>query len=130
MFRQGQPLRLRTFSGTSVFEFTAMLLMVRYVPTAYLLLEYPRSVDATKMRTPQGEATLNIQAIIRTTVEGDDPGGVAHGVEFCNLRPIEFLALEGYVTHAHATIGAGGACSGADRRGSDGVNGAENHASQ
>jgi hypothetical protein len=160
MFRQGQPLLLRAFSGTSVFAFTASVLTVRYVPAAYLHLEYPRTVDGTEVRsrkrinvkliavarrkggagtepadgvptsvadlsvggtrllaraelgppgtelevafrlkTPLGEATLDLNAVVRSVAPGDDGTGIAHGVQFVGLKPIEHLALEGFVTH-------------------------------
>jgi hypothetical protein len=157
-FRQGQPLLLRAFSGTSVFAFTASVLTVRYVPAAYLHLEYPRTVDGTEVRarrrikvkliavarikgaaeadrgmptvvddlsvggtrllakipigepgteielafrlkTPRGEATLDLLAVVRSVLPAGDGEGFAHGIQFTELKPIEHLALEGFVTH-------------------------------
>jgi len=183
MFRQGQPLLLRAFSGTSVFAFTASVLKVRYVPTAYLHLEYPRTVDGTmlrtrkrvkvrliavarrqgaeasdhgvptqvddlseggarliakerlgepgaefdlvfRLRTPVGEATLNVRAILRTTAIAENGVGIAHGVQFAGLAPIEMLALEGYVAQSASSHGGhgNGAANGRNHR-DTGLNG-------
>lgn len=162
MFRQGQPLLLRAFSGTEVFAFTADVLLLRYVPTAYLHLEYPRTVEGTEVRrtrrvgvrliasvahvdaegneqasrpaqvsdlssggarlitkvalgapgdelelafrlkTAAGEATLKLQAAIRSSGPQEDGSGHMHGVQFVRMEPLELLALEGYVAHAAA----------------------------
>lgn len=73
VFKQGQPLLLRAFSGTSVFAFTASVLVARYVPAAYLHLEYPRYVDGTEVRARK---RVNVRLIATTYRE--DPDGTEH----------------------------------------------------
>ena len=121
MFRQGQPLLVRAFSGTNAFAFTANVLTIRYAPAAYLHLEYPNSGGARlqvrqslgdaggsvglafRLRTQVGEATLKLKAAIRRTEPDDNGGGVSHGVQFVDLEPLDVLALEGYIACAAMT---------------------------
>lgn len=72
MFRQGQPLLLRAFSGTSVFAFTADVLMIRYVPTAYLHLDYPKHVDGTEVRSKQRVTVRLIASTSRDDGNGNE----------------------------------------------------------
>jgi c-di-GMP-binding flagellar brake protein YcgR len=83
MFRQGQPLLLRAFSGTNVFAFTASVLIIRYVPTAYLHLEYPRHVDGTEVRSKQRVTVRLIASASR-----EDPEGTEH-----DTRPAQVTDL-------------------------------------
>jgi c-di-GMP-binding flagellar brake protein YcgR len=73
VFKQGQPLLLRAFSGTSVFAFTASVLVARYVPAAYLHLEYPRYVECTEVRARK---RVNVRLIATTYRE--NPDGTEH----------------------------------------------------
>jgi c-di-GMP-binding flagellar brake protein YcgR len=69
MFRQGQPLLVRAFSGTNAFAFTANVLTIRYAPAAYLHLEYPKSVDGTAIRSTQ---RVTVRLIASATPIADD----------------------------------------------------------
>lgn len=72
MFRQGQPLLVRAFSGTNAFAFTANVLTIRYAPAAYLHLEYPRSVDGTAIRSTQRVTVRLIASASRLDGDGKE----------------------------------------------------------
>jgi c-di-GMP-binding flagellar brake protein YcgR len=76
MFRQGQPLLLRAFSGTSVFAFTAGVLAIRYAPAAYMHLEYPRQVEGAEVRSKKRVAVRLIATVSRPDAPGTLGGGV------------------------------------------------------
>ncbi len=76
MFRQGQPLLLRAFSGTRVFAFTAGVLVIRYAPTAYMHLEYPRQVEGAEVRSERRVAVRLIAAVSCPDAQGSLQGSV------------------------------------------------------
>ena len=85
MFRQGQPLLVRAFSGTSAFAFTANVLMIRYAPAAYLHLEYPKSVDGTAIRSNQ---RVTVRLIASATPIADDGSeGASMPAQVADLSP-------------------------------------------
>jgi c-di-GMP-binding flagellar brake protein YcgR len=57
---------------------------------------------AFRLHTAAGEATLKLEAVIRTIVPNDDGRGPQHGVEFVRMQPLEALALSGYIARVEA----------------------------
>jgi hypothetical protein len=159
LFREGESVIVRAFSGTSAFAFTAIIIGVRYTPETYLHLKYPKHVEGAAVRqqkrvevgliatatrrtegvvhegvasrvldlsvggaqlqtkvtlgspgdrlevgfrlpTPEGDATLALEAEIRSS-SLDAEGRYCHGVRFLVLEPMQSLALRGYVAKPH-----------------------------
>jgi hypothetical protein len=94
MFRQGQPLLLRAFSGTSVFAFTAGVLAVRYVPTAYMHLEYPRQVEGAEVRSRKRVAVRLIATVSRPDAQGSLQGSVPAQVSDLSCGGARLIARE------------------------------------
>jgi len=80
MFRQGQPLLLRAFTGTRVFAFTCSVLVVRYAPGAYLHLECPKTVDGTEVRA-RTRIKVKLIAVVTIGPEGSAEAGRTTQVE-------------------------------------------------
>jgi c-di-GMP-binding flagellar brake protein YcgR len=57
---------------------------------------------AFRLHTAAGEATLKLEAVIRTITANDDGKGPQHGVEFVRMQPLEALALSGYIARVEA----------------------------
>ncbi len=82
MFRQGQPLLLRAFTGTRVFAFTASVLVVRYAPGAYIHIECPKTVDGTEVRA---RTRIKVRLIAVVTTGPDDSADVGRTTQVEDL---------------------------------------------
>jgi len=63
LFRDGQAVIVRAFSGTDAFAFNAQVLTVRFAPEPYLHLEYPPYVSGTPVRK---QRRVDVRLIVTT----------------------------------------------------------------
>lgn len=92
---EGDPLRVRGFSGRIAFTFGTVIEKVRYIPYAYFHLQFPSSIQGTEIRHAE-RVRVNLPARV--------VGANGHG-DFTTEATIANISIDGAMLISHVPLG-------------------------